>query len=342
MLKNIVFVYNRSVNIKDVYIKQTRLVGLALASLLVLSGCSSAVKDNGKYVVASIDGQKIYADDIYKNLSTSTEGKKNLFTYVLDQLIRENFPVTSDMKENASNIASNLENNYKNQYGDDADAQLESALTQSGYKDIDAFKDSIVQSLQYSEFLKKYVKANFDEVFDDYYKMEAPRKMSLIKVTMSDPANPTDEEKAKLEEIQSLLKTDKSFEDIASQYSDDTTKSAKGNIGIVDSTAKLKNIYGEEVEKAALTLEQGKITAPIQGTGGYYILKCTTTDKETIKKELKTIDVDSPLLVYDTYLVYLVFNTYDIKYGDDSVKETIQKIVDENLKTRTDLRKEKS
>lgn len=322
--------------------KQKRLAGLALASLLVLSGCSSAVKDNGKYVVASIDGQKIYADDIYKNLSTSTEGKKNLFTYVLDQLIRENFPVTSDMKENASNIASNLENNYKNQYGDDADAQLESALTQSGYKDIDAFKDSVVQSLQYSEFLKKYVKANFDEVFDDYYKMEAPRKMSLIKVTMSDPANPTDEEKAKLEEIQSLLKTDKSFEDIASQYSDDTTKSAKGNIGIVDSTAKLKDIYGEEVEKAALTLEQGKITAPIQGTGGYYILKCTTTDKETIKKELKTIDVDSPLLVYDTYLVYLVFNTYDIKYGDDSVKETIQKIVDENLKTRTDLRKEKS
>ena len=222
------------------------------------------------------------------------------------------------------------------------DRQLESALTQSGYKDIDAFKDSVVQSLQYSEFLKKYVKANFDEVFDDYYKMEAPRKMSLIKVTMSDPANPTDEEKAKLEEIQSLLKTDKSFEDIASQYSDDTTKSAKGNIGIVDSTAKLKDIYGEEVEKAALTLEQGKITAPIQGSGGYYILKCTTTDKETIKKELKTIDVDSPLLVYDTYLVYLVFNTYDIKYGDDSVKETIQKIVDENLKTRTDLRKEKS
>ena len=77
--------------------KQKRLVGLALASLLVLSGCSSAVKDNGKYVVASIDGQKIYADDIYKNLSTSTEGKKNLFTYVLDQLIRENFPVTSDI-----------------------------------------------------------------------------------------------------------------------------------------------------------------------------------------------------------------------------------------------------
>lgn len=70
---------------------------------------------------------------------------------------------------------------------------------------------------------------------------------------------------------------------------------------------KLKDIYGEEVEKAALTLEQGKITAPIQGSGGYYILKCTTTDKETIKKELKTIDVDSPLLVYDTYLVYPCF-----------------------------------
>ena len=76
--------------------KQKRLLGLALASLLVLSGCSSsAVKEDGKYVVASIDGKNILADDIYEKLSSSTAGKNALFTYLLDQLITANFPVTS-------------------------------------------------------------------------------------------------------------------------------------------------------------------------------------------------------------------------------------------------------
>lgn len=322
--------------------KQKRLVGLALASLLVLSGCSSTVKDNGKDVVASIDGKNILADDIYQTLSTSATGKQSLFTYVLDQLIRENFPVTDDMKENASDIIKNIETSYKNQYGDDADTQLESALASSGYDSLDAYKDSLVQSLQYSEFLKKYVKANFDEVFDDYYKQEAPRFISVIKISMADPENPTEDEKEKLDEVKDLLKTNKSFADIASEYSDDDSKSAKGNIGVIDSTSGLANLYGSDVEKEALSLAEGKTSEAIKGNDGYYFLNCTSTQKEKIKSELKTIDVDSPLLVYDDYMVYLVFNTYELKYSDEDLQKTIKQIVDDSLKAREDQRKENS
>ncbi|WP_050635236.1 peptidylprolyl isomerase [Candidatus Stoquefichus sp. SB1] len=322
--------------------KQKRLVGLALASMIVLSGCSGTVKDNGKDVVASIDGKNILADDIYTNLSTSASGKQALFTYVLDQLIRENFPVTDDMKENASEIVTNIETNYKNQYGDEADTQLESALASSGYEDMSAYKDSLIQSLQYSEFLKKYVKANFDEVFEDYYKQESPRFMSLIKISMTDPDSPTDDEKEKLEEVKSLLKTNKSFADIASEYSDDDSKSAKGNIGVIDSTSGLKNLYGSDVEKTALSLSQGKVSEAIKGSDGYYFLYCTSTDKEKVKSELKTVDVDSPLLVYDDYMVYLAFKTYELKYSDEEIQNTIQKIVKESLEARDDLRKEKA
>ena len=41
-------------------------------------------------------------------------------------------------------------------------------------------------------------------------------------------------------------------------------------------------------------------------------------------------------------MIYLAFNTYEINYHDDTIKQTIQDIVDENLDIRNDLRKENS
>lgn len=56
--------------------------------------------------------------------------------------------------------------------------------------------------------------------------------------------------------------------------------------------------------------------------------------------ELKTVDVDSPLLTYDDYMVYLAFQTYEIEYHDDTIKQTIQNIIKENIDIRNDARKE--
>ena len=145
-------------------------------------------------------------------------------------------------------------------------------------------------------------------------------------------------ETEKLNEVKSLLKTDKGFAEIASSYSDDDSKSAKGNLGIIDSTSGLKDSYGEDVEKAALSLEKGKVSDAIKGTNGYYFLYCTSTDKDTIKKDLETIDIDSPLLVYDSYIVYLAFNTYELKYSDEKIEKNVKEIVDEALKARSEER----
>ena len=318
--------------------KQKRLIGLALASVLVLCGCSSTVKEDGKDVIASLGDSKILADEMYESLSSTTSGKSVLFSYVLDELIKANFPVTDDMKENASEIVSNIEANYKNQYGDEADTQLESALASAGYENMDAYEESLVYSLQYSEFLKKYVKENYDEVFEDYYKVESPRYISLIKIAVSDMDNPTNEEKEKLEEVKSLLKTDKAFGDIAAEYSDDSTSSAKGNLGIVDSTLKLGDTYGDDVEKSALSLKEGKVSDAIKGEDGYYFLYCSSANKDDIKKELQAIDIDSPLLVYDDYLIYLVFNTYTLEYGNGDIEKQIKDTVTDALKERDELR----
>ncbi|MEG0367938.1 MAG: peptidylprolyl isomerase [Coprobacillus sp.] len=323
--------------------KQKRLMGLALASILVLSGCSSStVKIDGKDVVASIDGKNILADDLYKTMSSTGTGKTLLFSYVIDELVKEKFPVTKDMKEHAEEYVTSLENYYKNQ-GDTDGSQFKSALESSGYSTVDAFKENLIHSLQYAELKKTYIKDNFDTVFDDYYKVESPRIVSLIKVSMTDPASPTADEKDKLDEVKSLLKTDKSFADIASEYSDDSnTKSKKGNLGIVDSTSGLTSVYGEEIEKQALALANGKVSDPIKGTDGYYFLYCSSTDKATIKKELKTVDVDSPLLNYDDYMNYLIFNTYKFEYSDKDIESAIKTVVSDALKEREEARGDKS
>ena len=265
-----------------------------------------------------------------------------MFSYVLDQLIKENFPVTDDMEENADDIVESIETNYQSQYGDEAEEQLLSQLAMGGYDDIEAYREDLISVLQQAEFIKKYVKDNFDEVFDDYYTQATPRVLSLIKVSAEDVDNLTTEEQEKLDEVKKLLNTDKSFGDIASSYSDDSSSSANGNLGIVDTTTDLTSTYGDEVGEKALSLKQGEVSSAIKGSDGYYFLQCESTDKETIKKELETVDVDSPLLSYDEYIVYFAFQSYDLKYNDETAKEAIQEVVDEALKAREEERKNNS
>ena len=88
--------------------KGKQLCGIALASVLILSGCSSTVQENGKDVLASIDGKNVLADDVYTSLSSSKSGQTALFNYVLEKLVNEKFPINDDMKENASQIVENI------------------------------------------------------------------------------------------------------------------------------------------------------------------------------------------------------------------------------------------
>lgn len=321
--------------------KGKQINGLILASLLVLSGCSTTVKEDGKDIIASIDGINISADDVYDIFSSKYVGQVSMFNYILKQLINENFPINDAMKKEAQDTIDTIVTNYKNQYGDDYESYLEKDLSSVGqYQNIDEYKQSLIDNLQYAEFKKKYVKDNFDTVFEDYYKVEKPRMMSIIKIAVEDMENPTDEEKEKLKEVKELLKTDKSFEDIAKGYSDDVSRSANGYIGIVDSTLDLYNTYGDDVEKKAFSLKEGEISNEIKGNDGYYFLHCTSQNKETIKEELKSVDLTSPLLIYDDYIIYLAFNTYEIQYANDDIKKQIKEVVDDALKTRTEERED--
>lgn len=312
-----------------------------LVGSVLLTGCSGSssksVKKDGKYVVASLTDKNVFADDIFDKIVKTANGKNAYFEAVLQKLMDKKCPINDDMKTDANTIVTQIEDSYSSQYGENADAELQKAVSQAGYASLDDYEESLVKALQYSEFLKLYVDANYDTVFDDYLVQANPRIISMIKISMTDVENPTDDEKAKLDEVTKLVSSSKDFGEIAKDYSDDeSSKKNSGKLGVIDTTSNMTDSYGADVETKALALSEGEVTTEaIKGTGGYYFLKCTSTNKDSIKKSIKDLGVDSPLLSYDSYLVYLVFNSYELTYKDDEVKEIITKVVNDNLDKRT-------
>lgn len=321
-------------------------LGKCAAALVVtsflLTGCgnSKTVKEDGKYVVASLSkGKKdknIFADDIFKDITNTNSGKSAYFEAVLQQLMDDKFPVDNDMKIDAKRTVDQIQAYYEQQYGESAEEQLKTILSSSGYSSLDAYREAMIKAYQKSNFLLDYVENNFDEVFDDYYTQASPREASIIKVAMTDVDNPTEAESTKLNEVSALLSSSKTFGDIAKDYSDDTaTNMNKGSLGVVDSTTGISSTYGSDVQTKVLALNSGEISEAIKGSDGYYFVTVTNTDKETVKKSLKKdLSIDSPLISYDMYLPYIAYQSYDVKYSDKDVKKLINSIIEEALKER--------
>lgn len=322
-------------------------LGKCAAALVVTSflftGCQSSsktVKEDGKYVVASLNSGKkdknIFADDVFKDIVSTASGQSAYFNAVLQQLMDQKFPIDDDMKTDANATVEQIQTYYESSYGDNAEAQLKTALSSSGFNSLDEYRENMIRVYQRCNFLLAYVEKNFDEVFDDYFTQASPREASIIKISMTDVEKPTEEETAKLNEVTALLSSSKSFEDIAKDYSDDTnTNKNKGKLGIVDTTSSISSTYGSDVETKLLALGEGETSEAIKGESGYYFVKVTNTNKDSIKKTTKkNLSIDTPLIAYDQYMSYIVYQSYKVEYDDKDVETLINKVVNEALKER--------
>lgn len=320
-------------------------LGKCAAALVVtsflLTGCqtgSKTVKEDDKFVISSLskgDREKnIFADDVFDDIISTTSGKNAYFDAALQQLIDQKFPIDEDMETDADNTITQIQEYYESSYGEDADEYIESALSSSGFESLDEYREYMVKAYQRSNFLLAYVEDNFDKIFDDYFTQATPREASIIEVSMSDVENPTEEESAKLSEVTALLSTSKSFGEIAADYSDDTNTN-KGRLGIVDTTSYISETYGEDVESTIFALGDDQVSDPIKGESGYYIVKVTNTDKDSIKKQIKKdLSIDTPLIAYDSYMVYDAYQSYNLKYDDKKTEKIINEVISNALEER--------
>ena len=121
--------------------------------------------------------------------------------------------------------------------------------------------------LKQQEVIKQYLLDNYDVEVEPKLADINPRKISHILIKVADvtestdengntihTANPTAEEQAKLDEVLKALET-KSFEEVAKEYSEDSSAAIGGLIGIVD--ANNKSNYVAEFADASMNLNYG-------------------------------------------------------------------------------------
>ncbi len=311
--------------------KRNKIAALAIASMLVLSGCSSTTSKtvDGKSALASVNGEYIFADDIYDGIISSASGAQTLYQVILQEIVKKECPATEDMKTEADVMISTIKQNYSGK-----EDTLKTQLKNMGYSDLDEYKDAYMTYLQYSEFMNQYIESHYDEIFEDYYNLTSPRIVSHILVKMADPDNPTEEEAAKLKEVQDLLALGKSFEETAKEYSDDGSASSGGSLGVCDN----KTNFVEAFKTKMLEMKEGEVSEPVKSEYGYHIIKIDSTDKETIKEQLSASDSAlkdwSSDTFYDQYLEYVVFNSYNVQYGDETIEKAVTDYVKSALEQR--------
>lgn len=304
-----------------------------IAASMILGACSSnASSDN---VLATIDPDtQIVADDVYNDLLNSSSGKSAVYQYIIKEVIVSNFPATDAMETEADLTIEQIQNQFTTYYGSEAESQLNYALQQSGFNDLDDYRDTMIYSFQMKEFLGKYVDEHFDEVFEDYYNTKNPRYVSHVLIMMDDPDNPTDEEQKKLDEVQALINEGKDFADIAKEYSDDSSASSGGELGICDEDTN----FVTEFKTAALSLKEGEISQPVKSDYGYHFIMVTSTDKETMKKDDQVLD--ERLLAYDSYTLYVALKEYNLTFADEKIQEIFQTQLEASLASREAARKD--
>lgn len=136
---------------------------LVVTSFL-LTGCSNSntVKEDGKYVVASLSKGKsdknIFADDIFADITNTNRGKSAYFEAILQKLWMIDFQLIKIWKLMHPRTVEQIQTYYEAQYGDQAEDQIKTVLASSGYSTLDEYEKAMVQAYQKSNFLLDYVK----------------------------------------------------------------------------------------------------------------------------------------------------------------------------------------
>lgn len=234
---------------------------------------------NGEDIVYSINNEDVSANTLYDQMYDINGIGSVYLTFekaVLDQAIE----TTQDMEDIAAYNAQQIIANYQSSYGDSYEDYIVSALRQSGYESIADLQPYLISQLKGEELVKTYLSENPD-VYAAFEQEYQPRKVSHILVKMADSENPTEEELAKVQEIEDALAAGDDFGTVATEYSDDSSASSAGSLGWMD----VNTNFVESFKEAALALNEGEVSDWVVSEYGYHLIKCDESTYETLSQD---------------------------------------------------------
>lgn len=309
-------------------IKNLACVSLAV---LLLAGCGRVpqLKD-GSELVVELDGIKMTTEEFYQNLKDSY-GTYTLINSIDELLLNKVYKTDDDMKKEVEAQITTM----KSQWGSDFESAINYYYGVSNEADL---YDYIEMAFKRESAIKDYAKTQIDDKdIEKYYNEKSIGDIKashiLIKSEATDDMTADEkkdaEEKAlkKAKEVIKKLKDGEKFEDLAKEYSEDSSASDGGNLGYFN-----RGEMVSEFEEAAIKLEVGKYTTePVKTQFGYHII--LKTDQKD-KPELKDIKEE----IRETLIDELIQNTQNISaFALEWIREENNlKIYDAELKIKYD------
>ncbi|AWM16332.1 peptidylprolyl isomerase [Bacillus inaquosorum] len=272
--------------------KKIAIAAITATSILALSACSGGDKE----VIAKTDAGDVTKGELYTNM------KKTAGASVLTQLVQEKV-LDKKYKVTDKEIDNKLKE-YKSQLGDQYTALEE----QYG-------KDYLKEQVKYELLTQKAAKDNIkvtDADIKEYWEgLKGKIRASHILVA----------DKKTAEEVEKKLKKGEKFEDLAKEYSTDSSASKGGDLGWF-----AKDGMVAEFSKAAFKLKTGEVSDPVKSQYGYHIIKKTEErgKYEDMKKELKSEVLEQKLNDSNAVqeAVQKVMKKADIEVKDKELKDT--------------------
>ncbi len=284
---------------------------------------------DGKDVVASVADQNIFADDVFDTIKTQS-ADEYLYQKFQDAVANEAIASDDDIKASAKLQAEQIEESMKASDPTNYKSNIQSQMEKFGYRDLNEY---CLTSTKVEKLLTNYMDEHMEELFKPNQESKRGRIVSHILIQMEDSANPSDEEKAKVEKVEKALAEGKSFAEVAKEFSDDTSSATIGGlVGYCDEDSSLV----DEFKATALSLNKNQVSdwVKVSSTNysGWHKIIVLENDMEGILN----YEDDNDTVIYQVYrsimnanqnldkkIVWEAAQKLDVTYGSDEIKKQL-------------------
>ena len=297
-----------------------------------------AKSEDGKSIVYSLSGDNFYADDFYNDLYDSI-GESSIYFKWSQAVIRNSYKSDEDITTLANNYYSYISSNND-------ESTIDSSLRQSGYENgIDDLLEYCVDLVKSNKLYIDYYKTNYETYVPKVVEEYKPKKVYHILVKVADVseenddegnttkvANMTDEEQAKLDSVLDALNNGEDFEEVCKEYSEDTSASNGGYLGIYDNN-NASSYFVSEFANALTSLEYNTVSEPVLSQYGYHIIKVVEPTKEELMEDDSFM---SEISSYYTYANFVAIKEKSDELGITINDEKLNNLIEDYLTKAND------